>query len=327
LLDQQCSWLPSLPGKSFPHPNVPVAVLKQWNAAAAASAAAPPINAGMSEPTSHARDENARTDGQKDGSQPSGESDSESSSSSEPDDESPPLSGWLEESSQPPRRDELPPDSTMDNTANASPLLNNNRTLLPPDSSNESSGKVHETNERRSSAPRMPNALPQKPYWLSSQQNSELDHGQDSSNQDYPSSQALNLHTEAVTRRASLPRSPNAIPASSRPAQPSHTLDGSADNEQHSLQSERSPPAAVATVSAVATPYKAQQLKHAQRTSSHTSPPSVIKATPVNNAAAIEDELELSVPRTFKDEDPAIEHHRRRREHFAEATAKRRVAW
>ena len=40
LLDSPLSWLPSLPGKQFPHPNVPIELLTRWNAEKTAKSAA-----------------------------------------------------------------------------------------------------------------------------------------------------------------------------------------------------------------------------------------------------------------------------------------------
>ena len=45
LLDEASSWLPALPGKTFPQPNVPIELLKRWNAQVSAQAQGDEINA------------------------------------------------------------------------------------------------------------------------------------------------------------------------------------------------------------------------------------------------------------------------------------------
>jgi hypothetical protein len=48
LLDDPSSWIPSAPGHTFPHPNVPIALLKAWNAKAAGAVKSPSHSSSIS---------------------------------------------------------------------------------------------------------------------------------------------------------------------------------------------------------------------------------------------------------------------------------------
>ena len=139
LLDQASSWLPSLPGRQFPHPNVPIELLTQWNAHVAAGdktiASAKPTSADeVEQPAEHTTIEQNNTTVIS--------SDSSSSESLSEDEEEFGESQWPP--SQPPsspaqKKPMLPPDSTMGTSAGPSP--GRRRWQLPPDSSDETSAK------------------------------------------------------------------------------------------------------------------------------------------------------------------------------------------
>ena len=125
LLEKQDSWVPSLPGKQLPHPNVPVELLKHWH----------------DQPSTENEDDaNVAVEDAMD----SAESSSEPSSDEELE--------WDATPSQ--KKTQLPPDSTITSGSNATPLghrpqrpsgssqsASHARPQLPPDSCNDSTGR------------------------------------------------------------------------------------------------------------------------------------------------------------------------------------------
>jgi hypothetical protein len=116
LLDHPSSWIPSAPGQEFPHPNVPVGLLKSWNAkatgatnGASQSSPSPSIEQSLANKSLEVvRPEPQATAA----AELEDESESEASDTSEDQ----PLSGWSES---PSRSQMLPPDSSV---AHISPL-------------------------------------------------------------------------------------------------------------------------------------------------------------------------------------------------------------
>lgn len=108
LLDQASSWLPSLPGQQFPHPNVPIELLRRWNAQAASV-----LNRSISSDTSA---QPPRNDEFAEISRSASVSSDEESS----EDEEFSASQWPASPSQP--KAALPPDSTMTSSTKASPV-------------------------------------------------------------------------------------------------------------------------------------------------------------------------------------------------------------
>lgn len=100
LLDRKDSWFPSLPGQQFPSPNVPIELLKAWNAHASVSAHTTPAKSSQSYPQQGITPEQVASRQR---------SLSVSSSSSSSANEDIP---WSQSPSQP-KREMLPPDSTM----------------------------------------------------------------------------------------------------------------------------------------------------------------------------------------------------------------------
>ncbi|KAK3719489.1 hypothetical protein LTR37_004347 [Vermiconidia calcicola] len=137
LLDNASAWLPSLPGKQFPHPNVPIELLKRWKSQASTI----PQNGTTTKAQATSRPE--AVDNVVDSSSASS-SDDESSENEElppprrsSEDVELPPSQWSQSPPSPRRqRPMLPPDSTMESTDKPSPTRS--RRELPPDSSNES---------------------------------------------------------------------------------------------------------------------------------------------------------------------------------------------
>ena len=111
LLEKQDSWVPSLPGKQLPHPNVPIQLLGQWH----------------DQPSPVDNDDANIEDDAAEGAMDTSEASSESSEDDELD--------WEATPSQ--KRPQLPPDSSTATGENATPL--GNRAQRLPDSSQSSS--------------------------------------------------------------------------------------------------------------------------------------------------------------------------------------------
>jgi hypothetical protein len=112
LLDHPSSWIPSAPGQEFPHPNVPIGLLKAWNAKAT-SATNP---ASQSSPSPSIEQSSAHKSLEVLQPEPQAttaaevEDESESESEASDTSEDKPLSGWSES---PSRSQMLPPDSSV----------------------------------------------------------------------------------------------------------------------------------------------------------------------------------------------------------------------
>lgn len=108
LLDSPSSWIPSAPGQQFPHPNVPIGLLKAWNARAT-SVIKPPSQSSpiptLGSSSGAKSIEVVQPDPQ---ATAAAEADSESEDTSMSSDDEP-LSGWSES---PSRSQMLPPDSS-----------------------------------------------------------------------------------------------------------------------------------------------------------------------------------------------------------------------
>lgn len=133
LLDKQDSWIPSLPGKQLPCPNVPIQLLGQW-----LDQSSP-----QNEEPENGKNVNIERDAVE-GAMETSESSPESSSDAEIE--------WAPTPSQ--KKPQLPPDSTMASGGNATPLAvrlqrppsslqasSQARDQLPPDSSMDSTGR------------------------------------------------------------------------------------------------------------------------------------------------------------------------------------------
>lgn len=111
LLNENSSWLPSLPGCHFPRPNVPIELLTKWNSAPSPSQRS---TAAFNESASHSRDEHSLRASSSTSRRTSREQGkiSPSSSSRSTDDSDEPVdeSDWP--LSQPQARPDLPPDSS-----------------------------------------------------------------------------------------------------------------------------------------------------------------------------------------------------------------------
>jgi hypothetical protein len=121
LLEQQCAWCPSLPGKSFPHPNVPVELLTRWNSKASVEVGCPksPVNL-PGDPGGTGTDGSPADGVHSDTSEEAEDPDVDDSSSSKSHTDSSSnalLSGWPEEPSPGPKAPELPPDSSLGTTS------------------------------------------------------------------------------------------------------------------------------------------------------------------------------------------------------------------
>ena len=129
LLDRPSSWLPSLPGQQFPQPNVPIELLKRWNAQAVSQAQNKP------KPDSpRVAAKSSAEEAQPGADQHPIELSSDSSTTSSSEDEEIPRSQWPDDSPVQ-KKPELPPDSTMDSSMDHSPV--ERRAMLPPNSSAE----------------------------------------------------------------------------------------------------------------------------------------------------------------------------------------------
>ena len=108
LLDRPTSWVPSLPGQRFPHPNVPIGLLKKWNAQVPPlKQSKKPSESQVLEPTSAT----VEADSPLEASPMEISDDSSSESSSE--DEEIPASQWPPSPSQMRAKPSLPPDSSI----------------------------------------------------------------------------------------------------------------------------------------------------------------------------------------------------------------------
>jgi hypothetical protein len=115
LLDHPSSWIPSAPGQEFPHPNVPVGLLKAWNTKATGttnptsqSSPSPSIEQSSANKSLEVvqPDSQATAAAEPEEAEPEDDSESEASDTSE----DKPLSGWSES---PSRSQMLPPDSSV----------------------------------------------------------------------------------------------------------------------------------------------------------------------------------------------------------------------
>ena len=161
LLDRPSSWLPSLPGQQFPHPNVPIELLKRWNAQAPRNSQ-PEVGpeataAGAGVPAEKIAAEEVPMETS---------SDSSSDGESSLDEEIP----WSQSPSQ--RKPLRPPDSTMDNNSQPPPVQKGPE-LFPPDSSNEHNAMYPWWRDRHTasrpgsamSTQRTPHTLPKRGDW------------------------------------------------------------------------------------------------------------------------------------------------------------------
>ncbi|KAK3702923.1 hypothetical protein LTR37_014772 [Vermiconidia calcicola] len=131
LLDNASAWLPSLPGKQFPHPNVPIELLKRWKSQASATAQEGTIAKAQTISRAKAPDNLVDVSSSSTSSNDEPSKDEEVQPS---EDKDIPSSQWPPTPSQ--QRPMLPPDSTMESTNEPSPRRV--RRELPPDSSNGS---------------------------------------------------------------------------------------------------------------------------------------------------------------------------------------------
>lgn len=122
LLGKETSWLPSLPGRSFPQPNVPIELLKKWNAAPSSSRQTAAVPGPHSVPPSQELRSGNASQHEAASSQQDDESSKSPSESSNDSDEVPP-SQWPLSQEYSPRqpRPDLPPDSSIGNVVRGTP--------------------------------------------------------------------------------------------------------------------------------------------------------------------------------------------------------------
>jgi len=129
ILDQPQSWFPSLPGRTFPSPNVPVQLLNQWNSEASAIGS----TTSQCTPTSHTQ----QTIHDHDADEPASASSMDASERSASSDSDLRPSQW---SQSPPRpaREQLPPDSSAPtgSAKQRGPVYPDNHRLSPASAMN-----------------------------------------------------------------------------------------------------------------------------------------------------------------------------------------------
>lgn len=310
LLDQPSSWLPSLPGRKFPHPNVPIELLTRWNAQVATcdqsdgQVQSPHVELGAQMETEPPIDKRLSAEG----------SDSSSLGSESPsEDEEFSASQWPPSPVQ--KRPVLPPDSTMASNMKSSPIQQ--RTALPPDSSNEESSRPSSSHQmpssrrsqhRQNSPPaRAVHPLPKKPDWVSPNRNPYNPHN--------PSpSQRVQKQYAKFSEQAQ-----NSSPVHKGSSQQQLERASGSSINHSPLASQTNPAGHLSIRSSLSTPQSSPTTARQSEPPPHTTPASVVKATQLN---IIEDddgmEMEISVPRSLE-RDPALEHRKRRSEHFKNA--------
>ena len=314
LLDQASSWLPSLPGRKLPHPNVPIELLTRWNTQMTAGHQDKP----QTEPQT-VEAERPSEEAQPREHESQMETSESPSSESSSEDEEIPASQWPP--SEPPspanRRQMLPPDSTMGSTNKPSPMTR--RAERPPDSSSETTSRPSSSHQNypavarngTNGSPRTPHPLPKKQDWVSP--NPALHSASNLS----PSQRVQNL----ISRSNKQP--PNTSPSSQR--SPRQQFDGAFKSSPHPspLSSQRSRKDVLPVRSNPSTPKQSPSTNRQKGTQINATPASVVKATQLEKSHDDDDEMEMSVPRSL-DQDPALLHRQRRSEHFRSA---QRRAW
>ncbi|KAF2721767.1 hypothetical protein K431DRAFT_284458 [Polychaeton citri CBS 116435] len=110
LLESQLSWFPPLPGKQFPHPNVPIALLQKWKESASERSRGSKQNSTHTEQPSHP---GIATSVEEEESSSESESDKKSASEDEADTDSDEMLSEEEWPPTPQVAQQLPPDSSL----------------------------------------------------------------------------------------------------------------------------------------------------------------------------------------------------------------------
>ncbi len=329
LLEQQCSWLPSLCGKSFPHPNVPVELLKDWNSTVAARA----LRCDGS-PSSRDQDLHAREVQAEHGLSPNGTPNSKSrlshhssaEESDEVDEDDVEVLSWSETQGSP-RSEGLPPDSTLETHDQEVPLaksvpvrpvtkdtsLFQSSKLLQLDIMSSSQGCLTQASAPSALAPiKMPEEL--STVACSGRFESAI------------------ADSVAAQRASTLGSPASKVQArmmgSSADALPAVSAEECTDNEASRPTANQLSQAVnpLHSKSSSSTSFKLQSRE--ARIISQSSTPGFVKGrtTPTTKHVRDLDDLELSVPRTVE-EDPAVAHRRRRRDFLAKSYAEPRKQW
>lgn len=150
LLEKSSSWIPSLPGQRYPHPNVPIELLRQWNDQAERNAQLEAKSAGSS--PSHLPEADVKTsvvnqEPKKGNDVYVGSASSSSSESSS--DEEIPASQWPSSPTQ--RKPQLPPDSSA--AHNSRPSTAGNPEVISSDNSDGLDSGSPAAQQRRQERP------------------------------------------------------------------------------------------------------------------------------------------------------------------------------
>lgn len=335
LLDRPSSWLPSLPGHQFPHPNIPIELLKRWNEQIRSGATDVVHDSSPVEGEPAVSDEQvdlaptgfrahdadrSQSNGVDDGLHPV-----DASSPSVSDDEELPASQWPPSPTQ--QRPALPPDSSM--AANSRPSTAGHDAIMVSD---------RDAREAKPESPRSGMALsrPRSDSRTSSAIRKTLVHG-GTVDAPFPGSQVSARDVIAtVSTKSESPHQPASNTASGQPlgvhsqapgsrtsASPAYNLPNTKHRYSRSLSSSSSSEAAAPPASSNVSFMRPspRRIKHPPGSLNHTSP-AMIRATQVDGSASDDDLMEVEVPRSLV-EDPAVAHRQRRTEYFRQPQRQR----